>query len=250
MPPRSTRPARPSGDVLTARMVGIGMNFAAAPDRDTDLEVTLVHASQVGMDDGDLRVLSVLTTWLGVHHHYVNTGRLVVVAGVNTSERVRAYWAAIASWPPNQQRWAKLRSLHRGPRLDLLSVGTAFQLKRRGEDSRFLDSPLIVPSGSLRDRPGDVLAPEVLARRHAGYRNRVLLGPTSRADAWTMLERSPELTVAEVSALAACSVTTARLVVRDFKVLHAPEVPRKSRIAASAQRMMATHQRTLRKLAK
>ena len=250
MPPRSPRPGRPSGDVLTARMVGIGMNFAAIPDRDADLEVTLVHASQVGMDDGDLRVLSVLTTWLGVHHHYVNTGRLVVVAGVTISQRVRAYWAAVASRLAGEQRWAQLRRLHRGARLELLPAGTDFQVKRRGDDPGFIDSPLLVPAGSLRDRPGDVLAPEVLARRHAGYRNRVLLGATLRADAWTMLERSPELTVAEVSALAACSVTTARLVVRDFKVLHAPAVPRKSRIAASAQRMMATHQRTLRKLAK
>lgn len=42
-------------------MVGIGMNFAAVPDYDADIELTLVRASQVGMDDGDLRVLSVLT---------------------------------------------------------------------------------------------------------------------------------------------------------------------------------------------
>ena len=63
-----TAPApRPPANVLTARMVGIGMNFAAAPERDADLESTLAHAAQLGMDEGDLRVLSVLTTWLGVH---------------------------------------------------------------------------------------------------------------------------------------------------------------------------------------
>ncbi len=31
--------------------------------------------------------------------------------------------------------------------------------------------------------------PEVV-RRHAGYRNRVLMGPSFRADAWTVLERA------------------------------------------------------------
>jgi hypothetical protein len=250
MPKRNNWPAGPSLDVLTARMVGIGMNFAATPDRDADLEVTLVHASQVGMDDGDLRVLSVLTAWLWVHHSYVNPGRLALDANVKLSERVLAYWAAIASRVSDEQRWTKLRRLYAGPQVALLPVGTEFQRKRRGEDPRFIDSPLLVPAGTLRDRPGDVLAPEVLARRHAGYRNRVLLGPTSRAEAWTLLERSPNQAVAEVAARAGCSITTARLVARDFKVLHtvAPRT-RRSRIAASAQRMMAAHQRALRKLA-
>lgn len=238
----------PSIERLTARMVGIGMNFAAVPDYDADIELTLVRASQVGMDDGDLRVLSVLTTWLGMHHLYVNTGRLVVEVSVNSSQRVLAYWAAIASRVAGEQRWAKLRRLRRGPQFALLPAGTDFHIKRRGEDPRFIDSPLLVPAGSLRDRPGDVLAPEVLARRHAGYRNRILFGPTSRAEAWTLLERSPNQAIAEVAARAGCSITTARLVARDFKVLHTV-APRRSRIAASAQRMMAVHQRVLRKLA-
>ncbi len=241
--------APPAAEMLTARMVGIGMNFAAVPDHDADLELTLLHASQVGMNDGDLRVLSVLTTWLGVHHHYVNIARLVVEARVNSSQRVLAYWAAIASRVVGEQRRAKLRRLYAGPRVALLPVGTKFQIRRRGEDPRFIDSPLLVPAGTLRDRPGDVLAPEVLARRHTGYRNRVLFGPTSRAEAWTLLERSPNQAVAEVAARADCSITTARLVARDFKFLHAAVAPKRSRIAASAQRMMASHQRTLRKLA-
>ncbi len=59
-PPASA--PRPSAKVLTARMAGIGMNFAAKPRPDADFEATLVHASSLGMDDGDLRVLSVLTT--------------------------------------------------------------------------------------------------------------------------------------------------------------------------------------------
>jgi hypothetical protein len=91
-------------------MVGIGMNFAATPERDADLESTLVHASQLGMDDGDLRVLSVLTTWLGVHHAHINADRLVRLATAETSERVRAYWAAIASWLAKDRRFTRLNS--------------------------------------------------------------------------------------------------------------------------------------------
>ena len=201
------------------------MNFAATPERDADLEATLVHASQLGMDDGDLRVLSVLTTWLGVHHAHVNADRLVRLATAETSERVRAYWAAIASWLAKDRRFARLNTAYDGPRVDLLPVGTEFQLKRRGEDPRFIGSKLKVPTGTLRDREDDVLSPEALARRHAGYRNRLLMGPIWRADVWTVLERSPDLSVAEVARRAACSFATAWQVVRDFKVLHATAPP-------------------------
>lgn len=58
------------------RMVGIGMNFAAAAEANAEIESTLVHASALGMEEADLRVLAVLTTWLGVHHSYVNADRL------------------------------------------------------------------------------------------------------------------------------------------------------------------------------
>ena len=218
---------RPAAAELTARMVGIGMNFAAKPRPDADLEATLVHASSLGMDDGDLRVLSVLTTWLGVHRAHVNADRLVRLAAAETSERVRAYWAAIASWLAKDRRFARLNTAYDGPRVDLLPVGTDFQLKRRGEDPRFVGSKLKAPAGTLRDREEDVLSPEALARRHAGYRNRLLMGPTWRADVWTVLERAPELSVAEAARRASCSFATAWQVVQDFKLLRSVE-PRRT----------------------
>jgi len=88
---RPTSPeARPAADALTARMVGIGMNFAADAQVDADIESTLVYASALGMDDGELRVLAVLTTWLGVHHSHVDADRLVRLVHAHPSARVRA----------------------------------------------------------------------------------------------------------------------------------------------------------------
>jgi hypothetical protein len=76
-----------------------------------------------------------------------------------------------------------------------------------------------VPSGTLRDRADNVLSPELLVRRHAGYRDRVLIGPTWRADAWTALEKAPDLSTAEVARRAACSFATAWQAAQDFKLL-------------------------------
>ncbi len=217
---RATSPeAMPAADELTARMAGIGMNFAARAQPDADIEGTLLHASVVGMDQGDLRVLAVLTAWLGVHHAHVNADRLVRLVVAHPSKRVRAYWAAVAKWLEKDRRLARIAGASGGVPIDLLPTGTAFQLQRRGEDERFTGSGLRVPKGTLRDRPGDVLSPEVLVRRHAGYRNRVLMGPSFRADVWTALEHAPGLSVADVARKAACSFATAWQAAQDYRLL-------------------------------
>jgi hypothetical protein len=212
---------QPTAAELTARMAGIGMNFAVAPRVDADIEKTLVHASAAGMEDGDLRVLAVLTTWLGVHHAHVNADRLVRAVGGHPSERVRAYWSAIATWLHKDRRLARLS--HDGEPVELLPTGNAFQIGRRGEDERFVGSRLLVPKGTLRDRSEDVLAPEVLIQRHSGYRNRVLMGASFRADVWTALDHAPQLSIADVARKASCSFATAWQAARDYRLFQIAE---------------------------
>jgi hypothetical protein len=219
---RATSPEpTPAPAELTARMVGIGMNLAAKAAADADIESTLLHASVLGMDDGDLRVLAVLTTWLGVHHTHVNADRLVRLVRAHPSERVRAYWAAVATWLEKDRRLARLAGADVGALIDLLPTGTEFQVKRRGEDERFIGSKLRVPKGTLRDRHEDVLSPEVLVRRHAGYRNRVLMGPSFRADVWTALEHGPDQSIADIARKASCSFATAWQAAQDYRLLRA-----------------------------
>jgi len=211
-------PPRPLAALLTARMAGVGLNFAVEPDPSGNIEDTLIHASEAGMLDGDLRVLGVLTAWFGQHHDYVNADRMVRVVRAHPSDRVRAYWAALALWRNRDRRFARLAAAHDGEPIDLLPVGTAFQIQRRGADERFLDSPLRVPLGTLRTRPDDVLSVEALARLHHGYCNRVLMGPSWRADVWTLLERNPDLSVADAARGAYCGFATAWAVIRDFRI--------------------------------
>ena len=204
---------------LTGQMVGIGMNFGAMPIRDADIEETLLLASEVGMIEGDLRVLTVLVLWLDVHQARVNVDRLVRAVRDHPEVRVRAFWAAVGGWLRKDRRFSRLSSIYQGPRLDLLPVGTDFQIARRGEDERFAETCLQIPAGTLRRREGDIMTPDQLARRHAGYRNRVRMGPTWRADVWTALEAEPDLTAAQAARQVGCAFATAWAVKQDFELI-------------------------------
>ena len=206
---------------LTSAMVGIGMCFAAPALAEANIEDTLLFASMEGMERDDLRVLAVLVTWLGVHAPWVNADRLTRLVQHQRSPRVRAFWSAFASWHGKDRRFARLAAVHGDGRVDLLPVGTEFQLRRQGEDERFAGTALRVPAHALRDRAADVLSPEELARRHRAYRYRIMMGPSYRADMWASLEGDPSLTGAQLARRTYGSFATAWHVKRDFELLRA-----------------------------
>jgi hypothetical protein len=205
-------------------MAGIGMLFAAPASRDPNIEDTLIAASVDAMERDDLRVASVLTTWLGIHHPRLNADRLVRALTDYPSKRVLAYWSAMGRWLQKDARLARLEGLYGGPPVELLRSGTAFHVRRRGEDPRFHRSKLRVPAGVLRDRTADVMSPRELAARHGTYRLRIVIGASYRADMWAELERDPELSAAELARRAYGSFATAWKVRQDWALLH-PEAP-------------------------
>jgi len=210
----------PEGGRLTSDMVGIGMLFAAPASREPNIEDTLVAASYAGMEQSDLRVLSVLTTWVEIHHQRINADRLVRALRDHPSARVRCYWASVGTWQGKDRRLARLETLYEGSRIDLLHSGTDFQVRRRGEDPRFHNADLRVPAGTLRDRAADVLPPAELAKQHTAYRLRILIGPTYRADMWAALERDPGLSAADLARSTYGSFATAWKVRQDWALLH------------------------------
>ena len=84
-----------------------------------------------------------------------------------------------------------------------------------------MGSALRVPANTLRDRAADVLTPAELARRHLGYRWRVIIGPTYRADVWAALEADPTLPAATLARRAYASFATAWQARRDHALVRA-----------------------------
>lgn len=204
---------------LLSNFAGIGMNFAAERTRDPNIEDTIIAASIEGLENDDLRVLSILTTWIGVHSAILNVDRLTQIVA-HQSDRVKAYWTAIAMWQIKDRRFAKMTSIYSGSPIELLPVGTNFQIERHGEDHRFKNSPLRVPAKTLRDRESDVLPPAELARTLEAYKWRTVIGPTYRADMWAALEKNALLSITELAHLAYGSFATAWKVKKDWLVAH------------------------------
>lgn len=209
----------PEGEMLTSALIGIGMNFAGEGAADSNIEDALLAASVEGMERDDLRVLSVLATWMDVHHPWVNADRLHRGAEALTAPRVRAFWSTIGHWLRKDRRFDRFTALHRGRRVPLLRVGNEFQTARRGEDPRFRGTALLVPAGVLRDRRADVMVPMELARRHTVYRRRVQMGPSYRADMWAELERDPAMTPSDLARASYGSFATAWQVKKDWALL-------------------------------
>lgn len=209
----------PTEEILTRRMVSVGLNFAARSAESADIEQTIILASIEGMG-GDFRVLSVLTTWLGVHADYINIDKLHRLLKTINDKRVIAYWRAIGQWQSKDKRFLKIVGLPSVKRIDVLPIETDFLIKRNGEDIRFVDTAIRTPTKALRDRIADVLPPEMLAAKHVGYRNRVKMGPRWRADVWTQLELDPKISTAEAARRAGCSYAAAWAVHRDFRLLN------------------------------
>jgi hypothetical protein len=209
----------PTRGELTSAMTGIGMKFAAEPNYEANIEDTILHAAIEGLERDDFRVLALLVSWFGIHREYVNADRLTRIVASSDSIRVRAFFSGLARWQARDHRFVRMAKIHKGPRIDLLSTGTDFQIRRRGEDERFVGTPLRVPAETLRDRSSDVLPPEELARHHLAYRSRVIIGPAYRGDMWAELTRRPQISTAELARVTYGSFATAWRAKRDFAVL-------------------------------
>lgn len=204
---------------LNADLVGIGMNLGAKPSQNPNIEDTVLRASIEGLENDDLRVLSILTTWLEVHSAILNVDRLNKIVAAQQNPRVRAYWCSMSRWMKSDRRFEKMTHLYLGKRIDLLTTGSEFQIRRRGEDKRFVDGPLRVPAGVLRDREADVLTPAELAKAHAAYQWRTIIGPSYRGDMWSELTLHPNLSAAELARRTYGSFSTAWGVKRDWNVV-------------------------------
>jgi hypothetical protein len=207
------------------RAVGLRLGTSRAGSASPAPERVIVSAVAEAIPN-DLRTLSVVTTWLGVHAARVQVAELARyldagAAACRDPQRFAAYWSGVAYWQRSDARWAKVAKQFTGPAVYLSGLPAALedaQIARKGEDPRFVGSRLRVPLGMLRDRVADVDDPATLSGRHAWYRERVRQGPSYRADCWAALEHDPDLNAAALARVVGCTYPVAHAAVADLRV--------------------------------
>ena len=206
-------------DDTSSMLAGIGCNINAFPVVNADIEYTLYKASQESLENLDFRALSLIVHWIDIHGSIVNVPRLKRLLITSNTETQRL-WHAIAEWRQEHHKWQSLLRLKSpGERWELLPVGTDFQISRKGEDPRFVDTSLRIPTGLLPIREGDILSPKHLIQHHPTYANRVRFGVCLRADLWTQLEIDSRLSSAQLAKRVGCAFASAWEVKRDFELL-------------------------------
>ena len=204
---------------LSQDMAGIGFLITANESKNPNIEDTLIAISLEGLK-GDYRSLALLVNWLELHQDAINADRLIKMINLlRKNERFLCFWSACAKNILVHSRFKKLTKFYKKKRMDLLSVGTEFQLSRFGEDPRFQKSYMRVPANVLRNRPRDILSPARLAKLHAAYRYRIIIGPSYRADQWALLEQSKVSTATELAQLSYSSFGCAWQAKQDFEII-------------------------------
>lgn len=183
---------------------------------ETDIERTILAA--VDELPQDLRLASLLFTWVKIHGEYVITEKLAKLIRSGHVEH-RDWLSAIAAFAVHNKyhKWSKLILRRRKPVHLLPLEMSVLPIRMRGAEPWLEPQGILLPVGTLRIREDDVLDPGELARRNRQYRNRYLYGPSWRADIITAIE-SGCTTPTEIKERVGCSYEPAHRVFREYQL--------------------------------
>lgn len=206
---------------LSKDMAGLGFLITAEGATNPNIENTLIAVAIEGLN-GDYRSLSLLVSWLSIHHQAINADRLFkMLSKLKTNKKLLCFWSAAAKHVLKDSRFKKMQRLYSGSRLEIANRdATDFQITRVGEDPRFEKTKLRVPANLLRNRPQDIMEPAALAKTHLAYRYRIVIGPTYRADQWALLEKTKEISPSELARQSYSSFGSAWQAKQDFELLN------------------------------
>lgn len=207
-----------AGKELSSALVGIGIKLSGKEVCNQNIENVLFYASVEALT-GDYRLLSLLVNWIDIHSDRILVDRLYHLVKELGDEKQKAFWSGVACWKSIDPRFSKLKKLYEGNRIELLGVGTKFQVSTKGEDERFKNSPIIVANKTLRERPSDIMSPNILAKKHLAYYYRVIIGSTYKADMWAMLELNPDLNISQLAKITYGSFATAWRVKQEWELI-------------------------------
>ena len=214
-----------TGNTLTESMVGIGMLFGGGARNDPNIENTIFSAVYHGIHNQDFRVLSMATLWLEKHTFILNASRLVKLINKHEEQDLFfRYWVAFSQWYNADCRFNSLRKKISEDSKRGISSGAEFLAKRNGIDLRFKNTCLIVPNKMLEKKDWLILSPKKMTEHHSDYRWRLIIGPSYRADMWSLLTQDHSLKPSDLAKKTYGSYATAHRVKKEFEIYSGKEL--------------------------
>lgn len=219
--------------LLNARklLAAIGVQFSedvSANDyKNADIERALI-AGSIAIEQGDLRVVNPLFTWIEKNGEFVNVERLKKIMKSHTDPEkiVWVYAMAFFGISHRQSRWKILANVQTQPKflknrhedpLEALEDAKTLQ-KLKGEPEWSKKTGFILANTSIQTSSKFALDKVALAKISMPFRNRLLFGPNWRADIATAIGNGAK-SAKEICALTSCSHEPAHRVLSELTLL-------------------------------
>jgi len=185
---------------------------------DADIEDTLLEAAaQIPKES---KLFSLLLSWIEVHAEYVIVEKLMKkTQKLDLSDPARVWINALAIYATHRgfHKWKRWVEKAQGDVYLYPKKTSQSALKLKGAVSYFEEKGYLIPEGSIRVRAADALTPIELSRQNKQYQNRLLYGPSWRADIITAIEEGIETPYA-IAALVGCSYEPAHRVFNEYNI--------------------------------
>jgi hypothetical protein len=168
--------------------IGFRVNANSNKSEDVDIETTLLKA--IGEFDNDSRMISLVFSWLTVHHKQLLADKLFRnFKSIENKEKYR-WFPAVCSFLVHLKdfRFSKGVSKAKKP-IYIGDRNNSLSIKRKGNYEFLEGLNFFIPIGNVRIREKDILNSKDLSTLNLQYRNRLIFGPNWRSDIITSFQQ-------------------------------------------------------------
>lgn len=197
------------------------VNYKNINPLDIDIEETILQACYAS--ETDLRLLSILATWMSVHGDYIIVEKfykkLKVFETIYGHRPSTINLIAVQVLLSGSTKWKKWITSHSKksefPVNEKLLISS---IDFQGYNEDFKKHGVKIPKNFLRIREDDVLTTSELVKLNLQFKNRLIFGSSWRADIMTAIEAGVE-NPSKIAKLIGCSYEPAHRVFNEMKIV-------------------------------
>lgn len=153
-----------------------------------DIEETLIES--LYSIDLDSRILSLILSWAKVHHKRILADKFFrTYEGYAKIKGKTPWFEAFCAFVFHLKDHRFKKGVNKvNPKKYLGNRNQDLNIKRKGAIEYLSSINVLIPNGSIRIRPSDILTPLELSKKNSQYRNRLVFGSNWRAEVFGLMK--------------------------------------------------------------